>query len=106
MGRAEVILDDIDLESPGKGVGFLLAGRQYEIDLNEPHAVELQELVIRLKPYLEAAREVRPVSLYSQLSPEDKSAVRHFYKKAPRAKVSDDEVTAWRMGPTEVPEAE
>ena len=49
------LLDDLDGSPAVETVRFGYAGRDYEIDLNEEHAAELDEL---LAPYIEHGRRV------------------------------------------------
>jgi hypothetical protein len=57
------LIDDIDgaeiPESQGERVEFTLRGVSYEIDLSEANATKLDKA---LKPYVDAARKVRPAS--------------------------------------------
>src|SRR5512144_2809434 len=49
------LVDDLDGSEAVETVRFSYAGRNYEIDLNEEHAAELDEL---LAPYVEHGRRV------------------------------------------------
>lgn len=53
------LVDDLDGSPAVKTVRFAYAGRNYEIDLNEEHAAELNEL---LAPYLRQARRADGVT--------------------------------------------
>lgn len=55
MAQRVVTLDDLDGSPAVETVRFGYAGREYEIDLNEKHAQELDEL---LAPYVEVSRRV------------------------------------------------
>ncbi len=48
------LIDDLDGSEASQTVLFSLDGKNYEIDLNDPHAEELREA---LAPYLGAARK-------------------------------------------------
>lgn len=55
MASRTVLVDDIDGTEPAESVAFNLGGIEYALDLKPAHSEELDHLVQRITPYLDAA---------------------------------------------------
>jgi hypothetical protein len=96
-------LDDLDGSPAVETVRFGYAGREYEIDLNEEHASELDEA---LAPYIEHARRAdgvkprRARSAGERRSPEELRAIRQWAREqglqvSDRGRISADIVAKY-----------
>ena len=79
------LVDDLDGSEAVETVRFAYAGREYEIDLNEEHAAELDEF---LAGYIEYARRVNGVKprrarrvAGGRRSPEELQAIRQWARE-------------------------
>lgn len=100
--RTQVIMvDDLDgreLGENGKTITFAHGGNTYEIDLSEPNAIKLAEL---LAPYVAAGRRVGGRRLSTATDKPDLHAMRTWAKAqgikvSERGRVSQDVQEAYR----------
>jgi hypothetical protein len=100
------LVDDLDGSPAVATVRFGYAGRDYEIELSETHAAELENFLAR---YREHAREAsgseragrRRLSRPSRQPREDTQAIRqwawdHGYQVSERGRIPTDVVTAYQ----------
>jgi hypothetical protein len=101
------LTDDIDGGDADETVHFSLDGKSYEIDLNSANAAKLRSA---LQPYVESGRPTAggagsraarsssaagPQTLYSRLSPEEKTRFRAWADMATAKRISDARVNSW-----------
>lgn len=107
MATTSVLVDDFNGESPASVISFTVASQEFEIDLTEANAKSLDTAIRNITKFLDVARPARVkrrVTEFSQLSDEDKAAVRAFHHVGPRSRPGPEAIAAWRQAIIEHPE--